>query len=81
MAHDTQVGPKGGWVDPGTGTEFLGPYHVGHRPNHENWRILEMAEEFGWNQRQLNEYVNAHPEFFQIEVPSSNVDHRFETPR
>ena len=32
----------------------------------------------GMNQKQFNEWINSHPEWFQLEDPISNMSHFFE---
>ncbi|MDD2307921.1 MAG: GH-E family nuclease [Prolixibacteraceae bacterium] len=72
--------PDGKWIDANTGEIFEGQKHRGHVYGHENRRILKEAEEKGMSQKELNDKVNSHPEWFQIEKPSNNVNHKFEKP-
>ena len=53
----------------------LTDWHYGHIRGHENRRILSAAEEFELSQSQLNDYVNARPQFFQIEDAVQNLSH------
>jgi hypothetical protein len=70
----------GKFIDENTGKVLEGKFHYGHRYGHENRRILREAESKGLTQSQLNDMVNSHPEWFQIEDPKSNMSHKFEKP-
>jgi hypothetical protein len=71
----------GKFIDPNTGKVLEdGKKHYGHIPGHENRRILKEAESKGMTQKELNDWVNSHPEWFQIEDPLSNMSHKFEKP-
>lgn len=63
-----------------TGEIFEGPKHYGHTYGHENRRILKEAEARGMTQKELNDLVHSHHEWFQIEKPENNLHHRFEKP-
>lgn len=52
----------------------------GHIRGSENRRIIAAADELGLTQRQLNDYVNARPQHFQIEEKSINLSHVNELP-
>jgi filamentous hemagglutinin len=54
--------------------------HIGHTYGHENRRIVAAGEELGLTQTQLGDYVNARPEFFQIEEGPVNISHANEMP-
>ena len=73
--------PEGFFLDANTGEIIQGDFHYGHTYEHENWRILEEARARNMTQQQLNDWVNSHPEWFQIESPANNVSHKFEAPR
>ncbi|HTF95531.1 MAG TPA: RHS repeat-associated core domain-containing protein [Cellvibrio sp.] len=54
--------------------------HYGHIAGHENRRILAAADQLGLTQAQLNDYVNARPQFFKIEEAKKNLSHADELP-
>ncbi|WP_143546162.1 HNH/ENDO VII family nuclease [Rhodococcus sp. 05-339-2] len=72
----------GDFIDPNTGAIIPkdGPFHYGHRPGNEWWRIQEQARREGWTRQELNDYYN-NPNLYDIEDPASNMSHRFELPR
>jgi hypothetical protein len=72
--------PEGKFIDPNTGDIIEGPYHVGHIPGREHRRLVEEARARGMTQEEFNEWVNKHPEWFQIEDAANNLSHRFEKP-
>ncbi|MCM8539916.1 MAG: HNH/ENDO VII family nuclease [Lentisphaeraceae bacterium] len=49
--------------------------HYGHRTGFENRRLIAAAEQLGLDQSQLNKFVNANPQHFQIERASTNLSH------
>jgi hypothetical protein len=53
-------------------------WHYGHKEAYEHRRIAAAAEELGLSQAQLNDYVNARPQFFQIEDAVHNLSHQGE---
>jgi len=53
----------------------ISDYHYGHTAGHENRRILAAADELKLTQSQLNDYVNARPEYFKIEDAKRNLSH------
>ncbi|EDL57451.1 GH-E family nuclease [Gimesia maris] len=55
-------------------------WHYGHIQGHENRRIIAAAEELELSQSQLNDYVNARPQFFKIEEKARNLSHADELP-
>lgn len=55
--------------------EVITDFHYGHISGHENRRILSAADELRLSQSQLNDYVNARPQFFQIEDATRNFSH------
>ncbi|CAM3968185.1 S-type Pyocin [Vibrio aerogenes] len=58
----------------------LSDWHYGHKSGHENRRILKAADEMGMTQAELNDFVNAHPDYFQIEDAKRNLSHKDEKP-
>ena len=62
------------------GQVFPANFHYGHIRGFENRRILAAANKLGLNQKQLNNYVNARPQHFQIEDAAHNLSHRGEKP-
>ena len=77
------------WVDKNTGQRVpegtpnsmtvpeRGSYHLGHQYGEENWRVLRQAEEEGWTQQELNDFMNHH-EHYRLETPPENLSHRYE---
>ncbi|MEI8633446.1 GH-E family nuclease [Vibrio sp. PP-XX7] len=55
-------------------------WQYGHRPGVENRRILKAADEMGMTQAELNDFVNEHPEYYQIEDTTTNLSHVNEKP-
>jgi hypothetical protein len=49
-------------------------------PGFENRRIIAAGQRLGLNQEQLNQFVNAHPNYFFIEEEAVNVSHVGEIP-
>ena len=69
---------KGQFLDANTGKPIEGKYDLGHKPGYE-YRLEEAkAEKEGLSQAQFNEQMN-NPDLYQIEDPSSNRSHQFET--
>ncbi|MEL7088309.1 MAG: GH-E family nuclease, partial [Planctomycetota bacterium] len=60
--------------------KVLDPYHFGHLPGRESRRVLAAADQLGFNQAQLNDFVNAHPQYFQLQDVYDNLSHRSEMP-
>ncbi|WP_259321613.1 RHS repeat-associated core domain-containing protein, partial [Phocaeicola vulgatus] len=58
-----------------------GEYDLGHKKGHEHWRLIKIAEKRGYTQKQFNNWVNKHPNWFQIEDPMENQSHRHEKKR
>jgi hypothetical protein len=72
--------PEGLPIDPNTGQVITGPYHYGHRYGYEHRRLVREAQARGMTQKEFNEWINSHPEWFQIETPTNNMSHKFEKP-
>ncbi|MEI8634068.1 GH-E family nuclease [Vibrio sp. PP-XX7] len=58
----------------------LTDWQYGHRPSVENRRILKAANEVGMTQPELNDFVNEHPEYYQIEDRLINLSRVNEKP-
>ncbi|SJN55509.1 S-type Pyocin [Vibrio ruber DSM 16370] len=58
----------------------LTDWHYGHRYGLENRRILRAADQMGMTQEELNDFVNAHPDYFVIEDAKTNLSHVNEKP-
>ena len=72
---------SGDFIDPNPPLLIIpkaGPYHFGHKTGHEHRRLVKEAQARGMTQGQFNDWVNDHPEWFQIEDPARNVSHEFE---
>lgn len=67
-------------IDPNTGEVIEGAYHFGHKYGYEHRRLLLEAQAKGMTQKQFNDWINSHPEWFQLEAPANNLSHRFEKP-
>jgi len=65
---------QGQFINPSTG-EVISKPHFGHITGHENRRIISASDELGLSQDQLNDYVNARPQFFRIEEATRNLSH------
>jgi HNH/ENDO VII superfamily nuclease with conserved GHE residues len=59
--------------DPNTGQVISGPYHYGHRYGYEHRRLVREAQSKGMTQEEFNDWINSHPEWFQIEAPANNM--------
>jgi hypothetical protein len=72
--------PDGRFLDANTGQPIDGPYHYGHKYGFEHRRLALEAQKRGMSQAQFNDWVNSHPEWFQIESEASNLSHQYEKP-
>ncbi|MDZ7617443.1 MAG: RHS repeat-associated core domain-containing protein [Patescibacteria group bacterium] len=72
--------PDGRPIDPNTLQPIDGTPDLGHKPGHEFWREKARAEAEELLQKQFNDRMND-PDLYQLEDPSSNRSHRYETPR
>lgn len=72
--------PEGLPIDPNTGEVIEGEYHFGHKYGYEHRRLVREAQAKGMTQKEFNDWINSHPEWFQLEAPANNVSHRFEKP-
>jgi hypothetical protein len=52
----------------------------GHKCRYENRRVIAAAEELGMTQKQLNDFINEHPEYFFVEETAPNLSHENELP-
>jgi len=50
------------------------------RATREHRRLVKEAKAKGMTQKEFNDLINDHPEWFQIEDPSSNLGHKYEKP-
>lgn len=73
-----KVGGK--FLDANTGEVIEGEPHYGHIYGKEHRRLVLEAAEKGMSQEQFNNWVNSHPEWFQLETEANNLSHRFEKP-
>lgn len=55
-------------------------WHYGHKEGLENRRVLRAADEVGMTQAELNDFMNAHPDYYQIEDAKTNLSHVNEKP-
>lgn len=67
-------------IDPNTGEVIQGDHHYGHKYGYEHRRLLREALSKGMTQKAFNDWINSHPEWFQIEAPANNMSHKFEKP-
>ncbi|HEX7958772.1 MAG TPA: DUF4157 domain-containing protein, partial [Terriglobales bacterium] len=72
--------PDGKFIDPNTGKVIEGDFDYGHKPGHEQRRLAIEAQSKGMTRQQYIDWVNDHPEWFQIEEHESNISHKFEKP-
>jgi hypothetical protein len=68
----------GRWIDANTKKVITDKVVFGHKPDFEHWRLAIQAVEQGMTQAQFNDWVNAHPEWFQIESKAENESHAHE---
>ncbi len=71
---------SGKFLDPNTGQVIENNFHYGHVYGMENRRLQAWAEAQGMSQQEYNDFINSHPEFFQIEDPVANMSHKYEMP-
>lgn len=71
---------KGEFLDANTGEVIKGDPVYGHKWGREHRRLVLEASEKGMTQEQFNDWVNDHPEWFQLETKANNESHRFEKP-
>ncbi|MEU0437808.1 DUF4157 domain-containing protein [Streptomyces sp. NPDC006290] len=69
---------NGKFLDANTEEVIEGTPEYGHVWGRENRRLVLEAAEQGMNQEQFNRWVNAHPEWFQLETLENNRSRRFE---
>ncbi|MBO2597425.1 GH-E family nuclease [Shewanella algae] len=55
-------------------------WHYGHKHGRENRRVLKAADEVGMTQAELNDFMNSHPDYYQIEDAKTNLSHVNEKP-
>jgi RHS repeat-associated protein len=67
-------------IDPNTFKPIEQKPHFGHKYGKEHRRLVKEAESRGMSQKDFNDWVNDHPDWFQLEDPVSNMSHRFEKP-
>jgi Domain of unknown function (DUF4157)/HNH/ENDO VII superfamily nuclease with conserved GHE residues len=72
--------PDGTFLDPNTRQPITDQPVVGHKYGLEHRRLALEAQKRGMSQAQFNEWVNNHPEWFQIESKANNESHAFEKP-
>jgi RHS repeat-associated protein len=70
----------GRYLDPNTGLPIQGKPDIGHIWGFEHRRLVKIAQQKGMTQKQFNDWVNSHPEWFQFECPRSNRSHKYEKP-
>lgn len=57
-----------------------GPFDIGHKDGYEHRRLALAAHELKLSQKEFNEFVNAHPDYFRVENRSRNRSHVDEKP-
>jgi HNH/ENDO VII superfamily nuclease with conserved GHE residues len=72
--------PDGRFLDANTRKPIDGAANYGHKYGFEQRRLALEAQAKGMNQAQFNDWVNSHPEWFQIESEANNLSHAFEKP-
>lgn len=68
------------FLDANTGEVIEGQPVYGHKYGREHRRLVLEATEKGMSQEQFTQWVNEHPEWFQLETEANNLSHRFEKP-
>ncbi len=71
---------EGKFLDANTGEVIQGEPVYGHKWGREHRRLVLEASAKGMSQDEFNAWVNAHPEWFQLETEANNLSHRFEKP-
>ena len=57
------------------GKVIEGKWDYGHVYGKENWAEIQKAEIKGKTQAEFNDYINSHPEFFEIQPHDVNISH------
>jgi Domain of unknown function (DUF4157)/HNH/ENDO VII superfamily nuclease with conserved GHE residues len=70
----------GQYLDANTGEVIEGEPVYGHKYGREHRRLVLEATEKGMDQETFNDWVNDHPDWFQLETEANNASHRFEKP-
>jgi hypothetical protein len=71
----------GKFIDPhNPGKTIDGPWDYGHIYGREHRRLVQEAGQKGMTQAEFNDWVNSHPEWFQIEGRADNISHAYEKP-
>ena len=70
----------GKFIDPNTNKVIEGDFDIGHKYGREHRRLVLEAVEKRMTQAEFNDWINNHPEWFQIEDPASNRSGTFEKP-
>jgi hypothetical protein len=70
----------GKFLDANTGEVIEGEPVYGHIKGRENRRLILKASAKGMTQEQFTQWVNEHPEWFQLETEANNLSHKFEKP-
>jgi hypothetical protein len=68
------------FLDANTNEVITGEYDYGHKYGFEHRRLVLEALQKGMSQAQFNDWVNSHPEWFQIETTANNRSHIYEKP-
>lgn len=69
---------NGNFVDPNN--QIIEDWQYGHKKGLENRRVLRAAEELEMSQKELNDFVNSRPDYYQIEDRITNLSHVNEKP-
>ncbi|QDT36052.1 Cadherin domain protein [Stratiformator vulcanicus] len=65
---------NGRFKDKETGAVY-DDFHFGHRKGYEHRRIAEAADQLDLSQKQLNDFVNSRPDYFQLQDRMDNLRH------
>ncbi|HEY3703792.1 MAG TPA: DUF4157 domain-containing protein [Terracidiphilus sp.] len=79
IQNATRKTPDGRYIDP-DGVVRQPPYQYGHIYGRENRRLIVEAGEHGMSQAEFNDWVNSHPEWFEMQSEEYNLSHIGERP-
>ena len=72
----------GEYINPHDGKPIANGQEVfGHKYGREHWRLTQEAEQMGLTQQEFNDWINSHPDWFQVEDKADNQSHQFEKPK
>ena len=75
-----ELQPDGSYLRLSDNEIIEGPIDIGHKDGYEHRRLALAAHELKLSQKEFNEFVNAHPDYFRVENRSRNRSHVDEKP-